>query len=507
MAKLNTPLESLRSASPARRTFSFIIYVLLALVIAAGAFGIHKFTQDLAHATGVNNKRINLAGRQRALSQRMTKALLAYDRDARAQLPADAPLGELRKVSGIFNAVIRGFDSGGAVPGTDGKEFLMPAVADAEEKRIVRDALELWLPLYDRLQEVTSGKASAEQLAAAVDMARARNVPIFDLMNELTNRTEVTARTSIDAASIPRNVLIAVVSISAFFIPGFFLWSRAREQGIRARAALASLETTYTQLSSQSSALATAKAETDRIMETVQEGLLLIDAQGIIGEHHSRELLAIFRQEQLAGLSLLNLLQRLLSEKMFNTTKDYIGLLFDANRKEKTILKVNPLTDIEVNFPNPSGGFIHRYLGFSFRRIMDGERVARIFVAVRDVTPQVELEKKLREAEKNKDRQLDILLGIVHVPPAEARKLRPTRRRRARHHQPHPARRRLRRRHQRRPHRGAPRPPQGRLPLHPQHHAKFAPTLSHRTGSPRHPHRPAPPVRRQTGLRSPRPGG
>jgi signal transduction histidine kinase len=409
----------MRSTPTAKRAFSYIIYGLLALVIAAGAFGIHRFTQDLSRATDVNNKRINLAGRQRALSQRMTKALLAYDRDARAQLPADAPLGELRKVSGIFNSVLRGFDAGGAVPGTDGKEFLMPAVVDADEKRIVRDALELWLPLYDRLQEVTSGKASAEQLVAAVDMARARNVAIFDLMNDLTNRTEVTARASINAASTPRTILIAIVSIAAFLIPGFFLWSRAREQGVRARAALASLEATYTQLANQSTALATAKAETDRIMETVQEGLLLIDAQGIIGEHHSRELLSIFRQDQLAGLSLLNLLQRLLSEKMFNTTKDYIALLFDANRKEKTVLKVNPLTDIEVNFPNPSGGFIHRYLGFSFRRIMDGDRVARIFVAVRDVTPQVELEKKLREAEKNKDRQLDILLGIVHVPPAE----------------------------------------------------------------------------------------
>src|SRR2546429_5068154 len=42
----------------------------------------------------------------------------------------------------------------------------------------------------------------------------------------------------------PRNVLIAVVSIAIFIIPGFFLWSRAREQGVRARAALASLETT-----------------------------------------------------------------------------------------------------------------------------------------------------------------------------------------------------------------------------------------------------------------------
>ncbi|MEZ0216107.1 MAG: hypothetical protein ACAH89_03175, partial [Rariglobus sp.] len=419
MDNSTTHPQSSPAAPRSRRVLPWVVYGLLAVVIAAGSFGIHRFTQDLAHATDVNNKRINLAGRQRALSQRMTKALLAYDRDTRAQLPADAPLGELRKVSGIFNAVIRGFDAGGPVPGTDGKEFLMPAVIDADEKRIVRDALELWLPLYDRLQEVASGKASAEQLAAAVDMARARNVPIFDLMNDLTNRTEVTARASISAASTPRTVLIAAVSIAAFLIPGFFLWSRSREQGARARSALASLEGTYTQLSAQSSALATAKSETDRIMETVQEGLLLIDANGIIGEHHSRELLSIFRQEQLAGLSLLNLLQRLLSEKMFNTTKDYIALLFDANRKEKTILKVNPLTDIEVNFPNPSGGFIHRYLGFSFRRIMDGDRVARIFVAVRDVTPQVELEKKLREAEKNKDRQLDILLGIVHVPPSD----------------------------------------------------------------------------------------
>ncbi|MEY4488860.1 MAG: hypothetical protein RIQ79_1368 [Verrucomicrobiota bacterium] len=402
-----------------RRLLPFLIYGLLLAVIVAGACGIRDYGQKLAHATDVNNKRINLAGRQRALSQRMTKALLAYDLDSRAQRSAEAPLGELRKVSGIFNSVIRGFDAGGIVPGTDGKEFLMPAVTDDEEKRIVRDALELWLPLYDRLQEVTSAKASPEQLAAAVEMARARNVPIFDLMNELTNRTELTARASVAAASTPRNALIALVSVTAFLIPGFFLWSRARAHGRRAQDALASLEATYAQLSTQSSALATAKAETDRIMETVQEGLLLIDANGIIGEYHSRELLTIFRQEQLAGLSLLNLLQRLLSEKMFNATKDYLALLFDANRKEKTILKVNPLTDIEVNFANPAGGFIHRYLGFSFRRIMDGDRVARVFVAVRDVTPQVELEKKLREAEKNKDRQLDILLGIVHVAPAE----------------------------------------------------------------------------------------
>lgn len=409
---------SLAKASP-RRVPTWVVHSFLTLVILLGASGIVGYTRDLTLATEINNKRINLAGRQRALSQRMTKALLAYDRDTRAQVPAEAALGELRKISGIFNAVLHGFEVGGPVPGTDGKEFLMPAVADTDEKRIIRDALELWLPLHDRLQDVTSGKASPEEVTAAVDMARARNVLIFDLMNELTNRTEVTAQASIAAASGPRNALIALVSVAAFLIPGFHLWRKSRDQGARAAGALASLETTYGQLSSQSAALASSKAETDRIMETVQEGLFLIDANGIIGGHHSREVLTIFRQEQIAGMSLMNLLQRLLSEKMFNTTKDYLGLLFDGARKERTVLRVNPLTDIEVNFPNPAGGFLHRYLGFSFRRIMDGDRVARVFVAVRDITAQIELEKKLREAEKNKDRQLDILLGIIHVAPAD----------------------------------------------------------------------------------------
>lgn len=214
-------------------------------------------------------------------------------------------------------------------------------------------------------------------------------------------------------------VAIAGAGLVVFLVLGFFLWKRAQDEGVRAKTALAALESSYTQIQSQSASLAVAKTETGRIMETVQEGLFLVDEKGMIGEYHSKALLAIFRQDELAGYSFFNLLQRLLSEKMFNTTKDYFGLLFDPAKKEKTVLKVNPLNEIEVNFSNPTGGFINRYLGFTFRRIMDGDRVARVFVAVRDITKQVELEKKLREAEKHKERQLDILLGIVHVAPPE----------------------------------------------------------------------------------------
>lgn len=407
------------SPPPRRRLLPVAVYTLLALVLLGSAFGIVRYTAGLEAATTENNKRINLAGRQRALSQRMTKALLAYERDLRAGADPAAALGELKKVSGLFHVVLRGFETGGVVPGADGNEFSMPAAADAEEQRVIRGALELWLPLQDRLSEIIQGRATPESVSATVDAFRARNVAIFDFMNELTNRTEFTARAQIAAASNPRTALIAVAVLALFLAPGFYLGDRARRARLRAEGALHQLESAHEALTSQSAALATAKAETDRIMDTVQEGLLLIDPKFIIGPSYSRELAAIFRQEHLAGRNLLNLLQRLLSEKMFNTTRDYFDLLFNADQREKSVLKINPLVDIEVSFPDPAGGFVHRYLGFSFRRIIEEGRVARVFVAVRDITAQIELEKRLREAEKLKERQLEILLGIMHVDPEE----------------------------------------------------------------------------------------
>ena len=427
MSTTATPEIPAPPARKKRRGLPLVVYTVLTLVILGSAFGIAQYTRRLEAATTENNKRINLAGRQRALSQRMTKALLAYERDLRAGAnPAEA-LAELKKVSGLFNVVLRGFETGGVVPGADGNDFAMPAARDAEEQRVIREALALWLPLQERLSEITEshapgkpeGGVSLETVAATVDAFRAKNVAIFNFMNDLTNRTEFTARAQIAAATNPRTALIATAVVALFLVPGFYLGDRARRARLRTEKALHQLETVHGALTTQSAALATAKAETDRIMDTVQEGLLLIDSSFIIGASHSRELAAIFRQEHLAGRNLLHLLQRLLSEKMFNTTRDYFDLLFNHEQKEKAVLRINPLVDIEVSFPDPAGGFVHRYLGFSFRRIIEDGRVARVFVAVRDITAQIELEKRLREAERIKERQMEILLGIMHVDPED----------------------------------------------------------------------------------------
>lgn len=234
---------------------------------------------------------------------------------------------------------------------------------------------------------------------------------------------EIVGQADIHSIGAIRNTLICLASITLCLIPGLFLFDRLSQQRQSAESersalenALSALEKSYGE---QLSSLAFAQAETDRIMDTVQEGLFLINNEGIIGDYHSREAPMILRQKELAGTSLYAILKLHLSEKMFNSSRDFFDLLFDASRKERTVLSVNPLTDIEVNFPNPAGGFITRYLGFSFRRILVDGKVDRLFVALRDVTKQVELETQLREAEKTKDREMQVLLSIVHVPQEE----------------------------------------------------------------------------------------
>ncbi len=158
------------------------------------------------------------------------------------------------------------------------------------------------------------------------------------------------------------------------------------------------------------------------ILATVKQGLLVIDSKFRIGNTYSKECEGILRVESLAGINFLGLLQRLLTEKMYGTTRDYLDLLFNPAKKEKQLAKINPLSQVDFNFPNNEGGFDTRFVEFEFRRIMDGkDTVSRVFVSARDITERVLLENQLREVEQRKDRQFEILSSVLHVEPDDFR--------------------------------------------------------------------------------------
>jgi two-component system, chemotaxis family, sensor kinase CheA len=163
-----------------------------------------------------------------------------------------------------------------------------------------------------------------------------------------------------------------------------------------------------------------AKHGSDLIMQAVNQGLLLCDREYRIQPQYSSELEKIFERTELAGHDLLELLQGLLTERLFRTTSDYFAMLFDPKKKERTVLKVNPLTEVECSFWDRTGhAYASKYLNFSFRRIVENGNVVRVFVAVNDITERVKLERQLSEAEQKKDRQVELLFSLLHIEPSD----------------------------------------------------------------------------------------
>lgn len=378
-----------------------------------------KTSRETAAITQSVSARLALAASQPGTVEQLTRELLVYERALATEQDSEQARIALAATMSRFNDTLRAFDGGGAATTAEGKAVEVTRSNDADEHRITREALEIWMPLQARLQDITERAPSSDSVHAAISTLLAQHDRIISLMHDLAGRSETSASAQIKAAEGPRTLFIAVGSIALILLPGYFMWERVRRLRQHAETALSNLTVVHEQLESQASELATAKHETDLIMDTVQEGLLLLDENYTISVHHSMALNAILRHDSLAGANLLQLLQRVLSEKMYAVTKDYFALLFDTRRKERAVLQVNPLKDIEVSFSNGKGGFDNRYLGFNFRRIVEDKKVVRLFVTVRDVTAQVELERKLVESEKNKQRQLEILFGILHIEPSE----------------------------------------------------------------------------------------
>ncbi len=423
---MSTSNSSSRRAASLRWLAGF--YLPVAIIAAASCLAVYRYSERITETLKLDQQTLAVAGRIGALGEQVGKSILLIEKGVRDGKPISSSVYELQISADRLDQVVNAFNEGSEVVAPDGVRFMLEAVTDEQALTSLQEMNTVWFGMKSRADSivlsagpkkaVTEAKSFNDaMLSESADFVLAQQSRLAEQNLVFTRRLQALATARVSSLETPRNILIGVAAIALLALPGVWLLNRARRVRDEASALAAELGANKTVLEAQSLALANAKHETDRIMETVQEGLLLVDREGVIGAQYSHELAAIFRQENLGGANLLHLLQRLLSEKMFNTTKDYLALLFDARRREKAVIQVNPLDSIEVSFPNPEGGFIHRHLGFSFRRIMEGADVARVFVAVRDITTQVDLEKRLRESEKVKERQLEILLGIVHASP------------------------------------------------------------------------------------------
>lgn len=343
---------------------------------------------------------INLAGRQRMLSQRMTKSILTIHEDARAGAEVAPALKELRTTVGLFDGTLKGFEQGGAVTGSDGQPARLVAVDSAAGREILTQARAVWDPYLAALQPLLAENAAAAAddgaLPAAIAVARANNLNLLDLMNRLTTHLEQLATQKADRLRLVQTVGITLALLNFGFILFHFLRQlRAGDQRIEA-----------------------AQRETAEILGTVQEGLLLLGADGRIGSQFSASLPKILHREIKPGEDFFTLLQGLAPQATLQTARDYVELLFSGRVRERLVGDLNPLDRIEVLVEKTAGRHETRFLDMHFNRVMLDGRISHLLVTVTDITERVRLEHELDAAGRRARTESELLMSILRIEPA-----------------------------------------------------------------------------------------
>jgi HPt (histidine-containing phosphotransfer) domain-containing protein/two-component sensor histidine kinase len=379
------PVAHARSRSPwVPRSFwqryrVIIIAVTLFIVIDLGVLVLNFYSSVKISEDAIG---VNLSGRQRMLSQRMTKALLTVDIERRDGRDTTAAREEFKRAVGLFEQTLKGFDGGATVPGGDGKPVHLPAAAGDAARQAMGEALALWAPYRRALTPVLEGRETPAELAAAVAHAHAHNVQLLGLMNDLTTALEknATERANFLRLVQAAGILLALLNF-AYILYKFLSSLRRADEAILA-----------------------VNEENREILGTVREGLFLLQPDFTLGIQISRSVGTLLGKTPLPGDRLLDLLGPLLFEKDLRDARDYMELLFSPHVRENLVQGVNPLTSVEVRTTNARGLEERKFLSFSFNRVIEAGQVRHLLVTMQDITPRMALEQQL-EAERSRARQ------------------------------------------------------------------------------------------------------
>jgi two-component system, chemotaxis family, sensor kinase CheA len=169
----------------------------------------------------------------------------------------------------------------------------------------------------------------------------------------------------------------------------------------------------------QDASLRAARQQTADILRTVKDGLFLLDQNLVIGSSYSSALETLFQRSDFAGLSFEKLLQGIVSERTLTTAVKFVGVLWAERTKENLVKSINPLGEVEVHVDDGKGKVATRFLQFDFHRVRVDGKITHVLVSVSDVTARVDLARELQSSQSQAQGQIDTLLGILHVDPAQ----------------------------------------------------------------------------------------
>ena len=159
-------------------------------------FTVLLFNYRIAYQVSSDAVSVNLAGRQRMLSQRMTKSLLQLRyADAAGQEAAET---EFRESMRSFDLTLRAFEQGGIVNGSDDRPARLQQITSIASRELVEQAQLLWHPIQTEVLPFAAGRLPAPKIELARRLMLQNNLHLLDLMNRLTSNLEQDSRNNAD---------------------------------------------------------------------------------------------------------------------------------------------------------------------------------------------------------------------------------------------------------------------------------------------------------------------
>jgi len=368
------------------RDLLFAILLFIVLDIGILLFNFFASTQLERDAS-----RINSAGELRMLTQQITKSVLTLQMEKKSEMPIQTSMAQLGQGHAGF------VKSLATIKGSMGQDFEFTAFGlNPEDLRDATRKLEKeWGPLDEALRPVIVAlEPGTEEVEIAVNKAVARNIRLMTLCDDLARGIESAANTKTTRMRQIQVLAIVLALINFVYIVFKFL----------------------RRLNASDQVAEAARRETEDILNTVTEGLLLVRADGKLGGQFSASVPKLFMRQVRAGDDFRTLLDGMLSPERASEARSYLDLMFDPKVKPSLLTQLDPLRDVEVS-PTAGSRGRPKFLSFQMTQVREGGVVKELLVTVFDVTQKVQLERELMATQEAARSDVEDLIRVLEHEP------------------------------------------------------------------------------------------
>lgn len=257
------------------RALAISIYVLLLQALCAVCISFWSSFESSNDAVA-----INLAGRQRMLSQRLAKCLLELDRIHAGQNEHRLIQQELEQTYELFDRTLASL-SNNTVVDRSGKTLTLNTTQSRIAHNLISHAYALWTPMQQAMQPLLAhpGAYSAATLGNAISIVTRDNQQLLQIMDDLTNEIEDTAHKKSNQFEFVQTLSALLILVNFGFVLFYFRC--------------------------QLTQLANSKSVLRRIMENVGTAIIVMDnAKNIESGNRSAEIMFGYGAGDLPGINL-----------------------------------------------------------------------------------------------------------------------------------------------------------------------------------------------------------